>query len=344
MNAPLRIVEKASRPLDALERCSADQRAEEEMLARFTTRRLSLSNRHGAWDDAVARLLGPLITDHGPRFDGRIDLRRIAGLAASRMIHSARAVTRDWSQIGQGDPEMLHVVLQLSGRATVRQGGGEAEMLAGEIVFIDSGRPHALTFPHKVAQVWLHIPRQMIERRSPYVSGPPVSPVSGPAAVLLGGLIRSAYGNVPSWTQGQAEAIRDALVGVVAETWRAKAAAPGAAETVFPPILHVIQEYVLRNLHEPNLSPESIAREHGLSVRHLHRLFETFGMSIGRWIRRSRLDRCAADLVDHTRAAESVTRIAHSWGFEDSAHFSRAFKAEFGQSPRSFRLERRAHF
>jgi len=344
MNAPLRVVEKASRLFDALEVRSADERAEEAMLARFSTRRLPLASRNAAWDDAVGRLLGPVVTHHGPQFDGRIDLRRIAGLAGSRMIHSARAINRGWSQIDQGDPDMVHVVLQLSGRSAVQQGGGEAELLAGDIVFLDSGRPHALEFPAKAAQVWLHIPRRMIDQRAPDVSRPAVSPVTGPPAILLGGLIRSAYGNVPSWTPGQGEAIRDALVGVVAETWRAKALPRGAEETVFPPILHVIQEYVLRNLHEPDLSPESIAREHGLSVRHLHRLFETFGMSIGRWIRRSRLDRCAADLVDHTRAAESVTRIAHTWGFEDSAHFSRAFKAEFGQSPRSFRMERRTQF
>jgi AraC-like DNA-binding protein len=36
-------------------------------------------------------------------------------------------------------------------------------------------------------------------------------------------------------------------------------------------------------------------------------------------------------------AAEKLTRIAFRWGFNDSAHFSRAFTAEYGVTPREYR-------
>ena len=38
-----------------------------------------------------------------------------------------------------------------------------------------------------------------------------------------------------------------------------------------------------------------------------------------------------------TAFAEGITEIAFRWGFNDSAHFSKAFRAEFGQSPRAYR-------
>ena len=106
--------------------------------------------------------------------------------------------------------------------------------------------------------------------------------------------------------------------------------------------MHVIQNHVLNNLHLATLSPESIAKAHGVSVRQLHRLFRRTGTSIGRWILRARLDRCAADLLDEARLAESVTQIGFAWGFNDSAHFSRVFRAEFGQAPTLYRLTRTA--
>ena len=55
---------------------------------------------------------------------------------------------------------------------------------------------------------------------------------------------------------------------------------------------------------------EAIAAVHGISVRHLHRLFRLTGTTLGHWIRRSRLDRCAADMLDESLLAETITHIA----------------------------------
>jgi len=49
------------------------------------------------------------------------------------------------------------------------------------------------------------------------------------------------------------------------------------------------------------------------------------------------LDAARRDLCDPGLAASSVSRIAFSWGFNDAAHFSRAFRARFGCSPRELR-------
>jgi len=46
------------------------------------------------------------------------------------------------------------------------------------------------------------------------------------------------------------------------------------------------------------------------------------------------LDAARRDLCDPGLAASSVSRIALSWRFNDAAHFSRAFRARFGCSPR----------
>jgi AraC family transcriptional regulator, positive regulator of tynA and feaB len=53
------------------------------------------------------------------------------------------------------------------------------------------------------------------------------------------------------------------------------------------------------------------------------------------WSRR--LAQAAADLVEPGRAGQSVSQIAFSAGFEDAAHFTRAFKRRFEYTPREWR-------
>jgi AraC family transcriptional activator of tynA and feaB len=96
-----------------------------------------------------------------------------------------------------------------------------------------------------------------------------------------------------------------------------------------------IRRYVRSHLQDPLLDPSSVANAHAMSVRVLHALFEDSGESIAGLIRRERLARCWDDLERPTGGG--VTEISFRWGFKDSAHFSRAFKREFGISPSEVR-------
>lgn len=95
--------------------------------------------------------------------------------------------------------------------------------------------------------------------------------------------------------------------------------------------------FIETRLREPSLCPDDVARGNGISTRHLHRLFRQAGTSFGTFVRDLRLARCRADLADPRCAALSVTAIAFRWGFSDSAHFSRSFKAAYGVTARAFR-------
>ncbi len=109
----------------------------------------------------------------------------------------------------------------------------------------------------------------------------------------------------------------------------------------FSPFVGRVHRYVLENLDKPSLSPRAIADAHGISVRQLHRVFRPTGTTVSQWVRKVRLARCAADLCGGAGHADAITDIAFRWGFNDSAHFSKAFRAEFGQSPRAYRANHR---
>ncbi len=58
---------------------------------------------------------------------------------------------------------------------------------------------------------------------------------------------------------------------------------------------------------------------------------------VERWIWQQRLLRCHRELLKP--AAGTISDVAFRWGFSDAAHFSRAFKAQFGPSPRQLRRQ-----
>jgi AraC family transcriptional regulator len=80
-----------------------------------------------------------------------------------------------------------------------------------------------------------------------------------------------------------------------------------------------------------------LAREAGLSPYHFLRVFESLtGVTPHQYILRSRLRRTAARLLSEPA---KILDIAFDTGFCDLSTFNRAFRAEFGVSPRLFRLQ-----
>jgi AraC-like DNA-binding protein len=102
-------------------------------------------------------------------------------------------------------------------------------------------------------------------------------------------------------------------------------------------LLGRIHDFIEANLGDPDLSPGSIAAAHYISTRHLHDLFRELGTTVAASIRERRLERCRRDLRDPVLSDRPVTAIAARWGFLDSAHFSRIFRAAYGESPTGYR-------
>jgi AraC-like DNA-binding protein len=98
-----------------------------------------------------------------------------------------------------------------------------------------------------------------------------------------------------------------------------------------------IRAYIDEHLRDPNLSLDQIASVMNCSKRYVHKLFESEGISISEYIWQMRLSRCREELLDPVFANKSITEIAYSWGFSNSAHFSRAFKEKFHICPRTYR-------
>ncbi len=95
-----------------------------------------------------------------------------------------------------------------------------------------------------------------------------------------------------------------------------------------------VQEYIQHNIQQP-LGREVLADVAGYSIPHFHRIFTAcVGESAISYVRRLRLIRAGHKL---RMGAIDIMEVALSAGYESHAAFSKAFKKQFGISPREFR-------
>jgi len=81
-----------------------------------------------------------------------------------------------------------------------------------------------------------------------------------------------------------------------------------------------------------------VAEAQGVSRRRLDQIFvKAIGSTVASQIWELRLLRAAEALAEHSPRSRSITDIAYSLGFADSAHFARSFRKRFGCTARNWR-------
>jgi AraC-like DNA-binding protein len=94
---------------------------------------------------------------------------------------------------------------------------------------------------------------------------------------------------------------------------------------------------IARKAHDPDFHPATLARQLGISIRMLQRIFQKNGATVAQWIVRTRLDKGSIMLGDERMRACTITDIAFACGFGDLTTFERAFSAVKGMTPSAWR-------
>ena len=98
-----------------------------------------------------------------------------------------------------------------------------------------------------------------------------------------------------------------------------------------------------RRLDDPHLNLARFAEAEGLSMRAVQKLLDDEGQSFSQYLRHRRLERAAEALGDPAQASVPVAEIGFRCGFLDPAHFSRAFRHQYGVAPNAYRADAVLH-
>jgi AraC-like DNA-binding protein len=101
--------------------------------------------------------------------------------------------------------------------------------------------------------------------------------------------------------------------------------------------LRLAKEFIARNATNPRLSPMLVAGALGISIRHLHRLFEVTGDTVSRHILRCRLEVARSRLRSPEFSHVTILELALDCGFTNLATFYRAYRIAYGFTPAEYR-------
>jgi AraC-like DNA-binding protein len=99
--------------------------------------------------------------------------------------------------------------------------------------------------------------------------------------------------------------------------------------------LSLARRIITSQFSNVNLAPAQVAGQLGISVRHLHVLFESTEMSFSQTLNAIRLEQSRKLLVQ--APSRAIASVAFACGFESLATFYRLFRAGSGMPPGDFR-------
>ncbi|XVQ06272.1 helix-turn-helix domain-containing protein [Spirillospora sp. CA-255316] len=280
--------------------------------------------------------------DRDVPLEGRIEAAQLGPIGVGRIQTSTpHGVHRTPGLIRRGGPELYRVVLAVSGTVLLGQDGGTARLGSGDLAVYDFSRPYELVYDSAVQLAVFSLPREALAVPADTVRRLTAVAISGDGgtAALAAPLLRRVAEDVETYQPASAArlstVVMDLLTTTVAEQSSQVAALdPETRERV---LLRHVHAFVEQHLGDTGLSPAMVAAAHHVSLRYLHRLFESQDTTVAAWIRHRRLERCRRDLADPVYLGQPVSAIAARWGLPDPAHFSRLFRRVYGTPPAEYR-------
>ncbi|KIQ64799.1 hypothetical protein TR51_11685 [Kitasatospora griseola] len=312
------------------------------MSAELPAEPLSAADRAECWHQAVASAFVPMAVEflEDEPSPGTIVGHRLGQVRILQVKAGPQMVTRTRQLIAREDAGSLILTLQQRGTSLKEQDGRETSIRPGEFSITDASRVFRKRVDEDFTFTSFHFPRAELdvhERDLRALTATTFGPGEGSAALVatyLAGMAREAPALDEAVGRRAAATALDLLALLVDD--RCGRDRPkglhGAAS------LERVKDHIRRNLGDPDLSPSGIAEANHISLRFLHKLFQQEGTTVGAWTRAQRLDRCSRDLRRSTAEELGVAGIARRWGFVNSSHFSRAFRAAYGMTPRDWQM------
>jgi AraC-like DNA-binding protein len=308
----------------------------EESAALLDLSAVEQGNRASAWVEAVPSVFPGLsvrrIDDHASNGD----IRRIVMGGGSLWSVRSPASVVSYTPSRQVETPGISLLMQRRGRTLVGQQRRRCELDAGDICVLDEQFPFTMEGEGSGEFIFLRMPRLTVLSRNPHLEHQTAVALLSvePAVSLVGQTLAAILLTAPFMRESQRRAAVVAMIELLGTIEARSEEGAGSAWWRVQAAL----SYIELNFATPGLSAEDVAQAQRISRRRLDQLLrETIGLTITSQIWKRRLDQAAADLADPARAQVTAAQIAFANGFEDAAHFTRAFRRSYGHSPLQWR-------
>lgn len=308
-----------------------------------STQGLPGRERVAYWRRAVSADLLEL-NFHVPRddeFEASMTATKLPSLSLLAIDSSPSTVERRSGRRTQAVDDTVLFNFVYSGQVVAEQDGRTAIVPAGDGVMCAGSRPYTFRLLEHTQLACVPLPRDAVARRVAAldrVTATNFSRISelGP---LAHGYAAQLMRSLPALSAAGADVAGQHFVDLlIALMGQAASGAAGMTEQRSVLLIRV-KDLIEQRLGDADLDAGQVAVAMRLSHRYVNRLFEAEGTSLARYLWQRRVERAASDLRSPALAGRGISQIALANGFTDMSHFSKAFRARFGESPRDYRRQ-----
>lgn len=305
----------------------------------WSTEQVAAPRRTSWWRDLMCRQFHGLETDfYGDRTcDGTLAANTVGDTTLARLRATRHRVFMNHRQAAES-AQCLKIIAPYEGEAWVEQRDRVAQVKPGKWIIYDMANEYTVSNPGSVDHLVIMLPASFLRGTELPIDEIVARPIGshglGAVAWQVMFSIHAELPYMPPHSRIAAGETVAQLVRLALLESFGRQSKPSRNLAM----QERIRGYVLRNLNDPALSLDSIARALRCSKRLLHECFQGSDQTIGAYIQAQRIEACARDLRDPALRNLSITEIALARGFVNTSHFSKAFKDRMGVSPRAWRM------
>ncbi|MFL1462424.1 helix-turn-helix transcriptional regulator [Roseococcus sp. DSY-14] len=302
---------------------------------RFDVAALPEAQRFDAWRErqgGLSELEVPPASRR--RFQARTALWSLGPLVVSATACSGAGFRRSPAHVRRDGLDHWMIRLLTRGRSLSRYPAEELHALPMQPFLTTLATPWEARWDDG-EWISLFIPRDAFPVLSQGLAALGDGPLRGAGAGLLADWLLLLRGRLETGAAEEAPHLAEAAVAMISACLLVGAAPDGAQPTQG----RMEQARLLMRRHhgEATFTPARLAAMMGMSRTALYKLFEPQG-GVTRALQRLRLSLAHATLCDPAHAGTGIGALAERHGFFDHTAFTRAFRAEYGYTPREARM------
>lgn len=293
---------------------------------------------------SYGKILSPVFDFEVPSFArekpffARTDIYGLPDVTLSRVRSGASRFTRTAKTIAERGTDQILVVCYTNGPFTMATAGGTRQVEPGEFAFIDLSQEISIEAA-AVENVSLAISRRKLETMIPFIDDAHgFIRERGPLSNLLRSMMEDIMDMGPSIpvidARAMASAIIDLAVSCLEPLSRQQVETSSGRSAVS---LVTIKTFIEQRLSDAELKPQTLLDEFGITRSTLYRLFEPLG-GVSGYITQRRLHRAFRTMTDTLQPRRRISELAFELGFSQPSAFTRAFKEQFGLSPKDIQM------
>lgn len=305
-----------------------------------------------AWHEKIHSTWGRYtpVVDDPKSFVAKIRPQSIYGFSAMHLMPNASRVERTQRDARLDGMDHYYALFSVVGSVKVIQNDQAVELAAGQVLLVDSAKSvtymaegedqgqgtsaSGVSWNDRRQCFVLQLPRRSLVSHLGFEPqyGPGVS-WNIPAGRVLFKLVSDAIDDdgprLPESTERYMRLTVYDLIGAIFSP--SDSMAFFGSEKLFGRVCNIVRD----RFEDPNVTPDDVAAEAGISRRYLQKLFAMRNTTYTNFINSVRLDHVSRLLQRRAllSATQPISAIAYSCGFGNYANFARQFQKRFGHSP-----------